>query len=83
MSAENLIYFLLIGAVSGWLAGQFWQGSGFGLLGNIVAGVIGSFVGGSLGHALHIGDGSLLWTILLSAAGAWLVLFVASLIKRV
>lgn len=83
MDLQNLLFFLGIGAVSGWLAGQFWQGAGFGLIGNIIAGVIGSFVGGYLARVLHIGDGSLLWIILSSAAGAWLVLFAASLIKRV
>lgn len=82
MDATSLIYLLLIGAISGWLAGQFWQGSGFGLVGNIIAGIVGSFVGGYVARLLHIGDGSLLWTILISAGGAWLVLFAASLIKR-
>ena len=82
MDSTSLIYLLIIGAVSGWLAGQLWQGSGFGLVGNIIAGIVGSFVGGFVARQLHIGDNSLLSTILIAAGGAWLLLFVASLIKR-
>src|ERR1043165_7257429 len=40
------LWFVLIGAVAGWLAGQFMRGNGFGLLGDIIVGVIGSFLGG-------------------------------------
>ncbi len=48
MEAQSLIMFLVIGAVAGWLAGLLMRGGGFGLLGNIVVGVIGAFVGGFL-----------------------------------
>jgi len=78
----NFLYFLLIGAISGWLAGQLWKGSGFGLLGNIVVGIIGGFVGGWLAGHFGIGGGGLLWQILIAAGGAWVLLFVISLIKR-
>ncbi len=78
----EFLYFLLIGAISGWLAGQLWKGSGFGLIGNIVVGIIGSFIGGWLAGKLGIGGGGLLWQILISAGGAWVLLFVISLIKK-
>jgi uncharacterized membrane protein YeaQ/YmgE (transglycosylase-associated protein family) len=42
----NLILFLVIGGVAGWLAGLFMKGRSFGILGNIVIGVIGAFIGG-------------------------------------
>lgn len=45
MSTESIVITLLIGAVAGWLAGQIRQGFGFGLVGNIVIGILGSFVG--------------------------------------
>ncbi|MCB0442805.1 MAG: GlsB/YeaQ/YmgE family stress response membrane protein [Flavobacterium sp.] len=78
----EFLYFLLIGAISGWLAGQLWKGSGFGLIGNIVVGIIGSFVGGWLAGKLGIGGGGLIWQILISAGGAWVLLFIISLIKK-
>lgn len=50
----TLIWFLVIGLLAGWLAGLFVKGSGFGLVGDLVIGVIGAFVGGFLFRALGI-----------------------------
>ena len=46
MEATGLLAFLFIGAIAGWLAGKLLQGGGFGLLGNIVVGIVGAVVGG-------------------------------------
>jgi len=46
MSPGGIIAWLLVGLVAGWLAGQFMRGGGFGLIGDIVMGVIGAFIGG-------------------------------------
>jgi uncharacterized membrane protein YeaQ/YmgE (transglycosylase-associated protein family) len=78
----DFLIFLAIGAVSGWLAGQLWKGSGFGLVGNIVAGIIGGFVGGWLAGKFGIGGGGLLWQIIIAAGGAWVLLFLVSLVKK-
>ncbi|HLP64193.1 GlsB/YeaQ/YmgE family stress response membrane protein [Flavobacterium sp.] len=78
----DFLIFLAIGAVSGWLAGQLWKGSGFGLVGNIVVGIIGGFVGGWLAGKFGIGGGGLLWQIIIAAGGAWVLLFLVSLIKK-
>ena len=78
----ELLYFLIIGAISGWLAGQLWKGSGFGLLGNIIAGIVGSFVGSWIAGKLGIGGGGLLWQIIIATCGAWIVLFIISLLKK-
>jgi len=43
MTVEGLLVFLLIGAIAGWLAGLIVRGFGFGLIGNIVVGIIGAF----------------------------------------
>lgn len=81
----DLLYTLLIGAVAGWLAGQLWKGGGFGLLWNIVLGIVGSFVGGwllgKLGISLKIGSPTINMVIT-SVLGAIVVLFLASLVKR-
>lgn len=78
----EFLYFLLIGAISGWLAGQLWKGGGFGLIGNIIVGIIGGFFGGWLAGKLGIGGGGLLWQILIAAGGAWVLLFLISLVKK-
>lgn len=80
---QGWIYTLLIGAVSGWLAGQIKQGYGFGLLGNIIIGIIGSFVGNWLFSVLHISLGSgTVSTIATSVIGALATLFLVGLIKK-
>jgi uncharacterized membrane protein YeaQ/YmgE (transglycosylase-associated protein family) len=45
METQSLIIILLLGALAGWLAGLVFQGGGLGLLGNIVVGIIGGFIG--------------------------------------
>mgnify|MGYP006317955177 FL=1 len=77
----EFLYFLLLGAISGWLAGQFWKGSGFGLIGNIIVGIIGAIFGGWLAGKLGIVGGGLLVQILIAACGAWVLLFLISLVK--
>ena len=41
----GFVWFLLIGLIAGWLAGQIMKGKGFGLIGNLVVGVIGAMLG--------------------------------------
>ena len=48
MELEAILIILIIGAVAGWLAGQIVRGMGFGLIGNIVVGIVGAFVAGWL-----------------------------------
>ena len=78
----EIIIFLLIGAVSGWIAGLIWKGGGFGLLGNIVVGIIGGFLGGWLMGKLGAEGGGLIWQIIVSVLGAWLLLFIISLFRK-
>ncbi len=79
---EGLIYFLLIGAAAGWIAGQLMKGGGFGLIVNIILGIIGAFVGGWLLGELGISVGSgLTGSLITSVIGAVVVLFVAGLFK--
>lgn len=78
----EFIWFIIIGAVAGWLAGQIFKGSGLGLLGNIVVGILGGIVGGWLAGKLGITFGGKLGSLLVATGGAIILLFVASLIKK-
>ena len=79
----ELLYFLLIGAVAGWLAGQIMRGGGYGIVGNIILGIIGAFVGGWLLGELGVSiGGGLGGTIATSVIGAIVVLLIAGLFKR-
>ena len=57
MDIQTLLIILAIGAVAGWLAGVIMKGGGFGLLGDIVIGIIGAFIGGFLFGLLGISAG--------------------------
>jgi uncharacterized membrane protein YeaQ/YmgE (transglycosylase-associated protein family) len=50
----DLLWFLLIGLAAGWLAGQLTKGGGFGLVGDLIVGVIGALLGGLLFRLLQI-----------------------------
>ena len=82
MNTNSLLIMLLIGAVAGWLAGQFMRGGGFGLLGDIVVGIVGSVVGGFLFGLLGISAGGLIGSIVTATVGAMALLFLIRLIKR-
>ena len=81
----GFLTWLIVGVIVGWLAGIVVKGRGFGLIGNIVIGVIGALVGGWLAGALfNISDpitGFNLTTLIVAFLGAILVLFVARLIR--
>ena len=78
----DIIIFLVIGAVAGWLAGTLMKGGGFGLLGNIIVGIIGSVVGGFVFGLLGISAGGLIGSIITATAGAALLLFIVGIIKK-
>ncbi len=83
MELSALIVFLLIGAVAGWLAGLVMKGGGFGLLGNMVIGIIGAFVGGFLFGLIGISAGGLIGSIITATIGAIVLLFVIGVLKKV
>lgn len=71
----EIVWFLIIGAIAGWLAGKFTKGSGFGLVGDIVVGVIGAVVGGFTFRVLGISAGGLIGNIVMATVGALIFLF--------
>jgi uncharacterized membrane protein YeaQ/YmgE (transglycosylase-associated protein family) len=84
MGIESILVFLIVGAVAGWLAGLIVKGGGFGLIGNMVVGIIGALVAGWVLPQLHIqlATGTV-GAIVDATIGAVIVLVILSLIKRV
>ena len=83
MGIESLVVLLLICAVAGWLAGQIMKGYGFGLIGNIVVGIVGAFVAGLVFPAIGVSLGSgIIASIIHATIGAVILLFLIGLIKR-
>jgi uncharacterized membrane protein YeaQ/YmgE (transglycosylase-associated protein family) len=80
---ESLIILLIVGAIAGWLAGVIVKGYGFGLIGNIVVGIVGAFIGNWLFPQLGFAMDYPIGAIISATLGAVLLLFVIGLIRRV
>ena len=83
MEAHGVIVWLIIGAIAGWLAGKLVKGGGFGLIGDIVVGIVGALIGGWLAGVLGIGIGSgFIASIITAVIGAVILLIILRAIKR-
>ncbi|MGI9532209.1 GlsB/YeaQ/YmgE family stress response membrane protein [Lutimonas sp.] len=79
----SFIYYIIIGAIAGWLAGKIMKGGGFGLLMNMVLGIIGGVVGGWVFGLLGLSaEGGTIGSLVTSVVGAVLILYVGRLIKK-
>jgi uncharacterized membrane protein YeaQ/YmgE (transglycosylase-associated protein family) len=82
LSSESLLVILLVGLAAGWLAGQIVQGTGFGLIGDLMIGVVGAFIGDWLLPQLgiHLGSG-VISAIIDATIGAVLLLLIIRLAR--
>src|SRR5262245_29902031 len=82
LSGESLLVILIVGLVAGWLAGKLVRGAGFGLIGDIVIGIIGAFIASWLFPRLGIQLGTgMIREIVNSTIGAVLLLIIIRLIR--
>ncbi len=80
----HIVWFLIVGAIVGWLAGLIVKGRGFGLIGDIIVGVVGAFIGGFLFRFLEISLFSgFLGSIVTALIGAIVLLVVIKAIKKI
>jgi uncharacterized membrane protein YeaQ/YmgE (transglycosylase-associated protein family) len=82
LASQSWIAWILIGAVAGWLAGVLVKGYGYGLIGNIVIGILGAGIAGLLAPALHISTESMFGNIVASLLGALILLLLVGLVRR-
>ena len=77
MSSESLLVILFVGLVAGWLAGQIVRGTGFGIIGDLIVGILGAFIGSWLLPQLgiHLGTG-VISAIVNATIGAVLLLLI-------
>jgi uncharacterized membrane protein YeaQ/YmgE (transglycosylase-associated protein family) len=79
----NLLWFLIVGLIAGWLAGLVMKGGGYGVVGDMIVGVIGALLGGWLFGQLGISaGGGLLGAIIVAFIGALILIFLLRVIKR-
>ena len=79
----ELLWFIIVGLIAGWLAGQLVKGGGFGVVGDIVVGILGALIGGYLFGSVGASvGGGLLGSIIVATIGAVILVFLLRLIKR-
>lgn len=78
----NFLWFLIIGAIAGWLAGLIMKGRGFGILVNMLVGIIGAFLGGFIFGLLGLASYGLIGALVTATVGAVVLLFLIGLIKN-
>ena len=78
----SLIWFLLIGLIAGWLAGKIMKGSGYGVVGDVVIGIVGAMIGGHVLAWVGIVAYGLVGRLITALVGAIILIFVIRLIKR-
>jgi uncharacterized membrane protein YeaQ/YmgE (transglycosylase-associated protein family) len=72
----GILAWLVVGLVAGWLAGKVSRGSGYGLIGDVVVGLIGALIGGFLAGLIFHGSVGLLGSIIIAFIGAVILLAV-------
>ncbi len=77
----DIVWFLIIGAVAGWIAGEIVRGDGFGLVGNIVVGIVGAVIGGFLFGILGISAYGLTGSLVMAVVGAVVLLFLLNMFR--
>ncbi len=83
LAPESVIAWIVIGAIAGWLAGVLVKGYGYGLIGNIVIGILGAGIAGLLAPTLGIHTESMGGNIVASLLGALILLLLVGLVRRV
>lgn len=78
----GFLWFCLIGLAAGWLAGQVMKGSGFGLIGNLIVGVIGAMLGGLLFPLLGLEIAGNFGQFVAATVGAIILLFLLQRFSR-
>ncbi len=79
----SFLWFLIVGLVAGWLAGTLVKGGGFGILGNMVIGIIGAMIGGFLFSFFGVAsEGGIIWSIVVATIGAVVLLVIVRALKK-
>ena len=81
LEPQSVLAWIVIGAIAGWLAGLLVKGYGFGLIGNIVIGILGAGIAGILAPRLGLYTASTGGNIVAATVGALILLFLIGLVR--
>jgi len=76
------IYWIVVGLIAGWLAGQVMKGGGYGMIADILLGILGGFVGGWVFGLLGLHAGGPIGSIVVAFIGAVILVWITRLIKK-
>ncbi len=79
----HILYFLIVGLVVGWLAGVLVKGRGFGVLGDIIVGIVGAMVGGFLSGVFGISPSTGFGAFVMAVVGAVVLLAIIKAIRKI
>lgn len=82
MTIQSFVVFLIVGALAGWISGLITKGKGFGLLGNMIVGIIGAFLGGFCFNLLGLGAHNFFGQLICAVVGSLLVLWLLRFIRK-
>jgi uncharacterized membrane protein YeaQ/YmgE (transglycosylase-associated protein family) len=79
---HGIIWWIIVGLIAGWGAGRIMKGGGYGVITDVLLGIVGGIFGGWVVGLLGLGAGGFIWTILVAILGAVLLIWITRLIKR-
>ncbi len=78
----DLIYWIVVGLIAGWLAGKVMKGAGYGVLIDIILGILGAIVGGWVFGLLQLHAGGPIGSIIVAFVGAVILVWITRLVKK-
>lgn len=82
MTQQGIIWWIVIGLIAGWAAGQIMKKGGYGMVADILLGIVGGVVGGWVVSLLGFGGGGLIWSILVAILGAVILIWITRIIRK-
>jgi uncharacterized membrane protein YeaQ/YmgE (transglycosylase-associated protein family) len=79
---HGLIWWIIVGLIAGWAAGKIMKGGGYGVIADIILGILGAIVGGWVVGVLGFGHGGLIWSILVAILGAVILIWITRFFKK-
>lgn len=79
---HGIIWWIVVGLIAGWAAGRIMKGGGYGMIADIILGILGGILGGWVIGKLGYGGGGMVWSILVAILGAVILIALTRLIKK-
>lgn len=82
ISLTTVLWWLIVGLIAGFLASLVMRGGGYGIVGDIIVGLVGAFIGGFLASLVGLGSSGLIGTIIIAFIGACILIAILRLVSR-